>query len=189
MGRALQTMVLAREGVLDPVFSSIEEYLGAHTQAYYDVLAEVGQGSWHPENDPLPWIRFCLTAHYRQATTLLRRTMHLEMLWEILEKEVADSKLQERMVFALANAAVGLRVRNSTYRKLVDVSEEVAGKDLRTLVDHGWIEPQGEKRGRFYTRSSKLERLNGEVSAKHPKQPPLDPFEVSSPQLQEKLPF
>jgi Fic family protein len=189
MGRALQTMVLAREGILDPVFSSIEEYLGGHTPDYYEVLGEVGKGAWHPENDALPWIRFCVTAHYRQATTLLRRTMYLSMLWELLEKELARSKLQDRMAVALANAAVGMRVRNSTYRKLLDVSDEVAGKDLRALVDHGWIEPRGEKRGRYYVRSPKLEKLNEEVSAKYPKQAPLDPFDIPSTQSQGSLPF
>ena len=45
MARALQSLVLAREGFLSPVFVSIEEYLGRNTQACYDILAEVGQGS------------------------------------------------------------------------------------------------------------------------------------------------
>src|SRR6516164_8478986 len=35
MGRALQTMVLARDGILDPRFLSIEEYLGRNTLDYY----------------------------------------------------------------------------------------------------------------------------------------------------------
>ena len=74
MARALQTFVLAREGILDPKFSSIEEYVGRNTQEYYDVLGEVGRGNWHPEHDALPWLRFCLRAHYFQARTLLRRT-------------------------------------------------------------------------------------------------------------------
>ena len=74
MARCLQSLVLARTGVLAPPFSSIEEYLGHNTRAYYDVLAEVGGGAWHPERDTRPWIRFCLTAHYQQAGTLLRRT-------------------------------------------------------------------------------------------------------------------
>ena len=65
MGRAIQTLVLAREGILDSRFSSIEEYLGHNTPEYYAVLGEVGKGSWHPGNNALPWIRFCLTAHYR----------------------------------------------------------------------------------------------------------------------------
>ncbi len=80
MARVLQTLVLAREGILDPTFSSIEEYLGRNTQDYYAVLGEVGRGAWHPEHDALPWIRFCLTAHFRQAETLLRRTQETEHL-------------------------------------------------------------------------------------------------------------
>src|SRR6266404_8212982 len=85
MARALQTLVLAREGILSSAFSSIEEYLGRNTQDYYNVLAEVGQGSWHPEQDPLKWVQFCLTAHYRQAETLLRRSQEAGRLWAELE--------------------------------------------------------------------------------------------------------
>ena len=77
MSRCLQTLVLAREGMLEPAFCSIEEYLGRNTREYYDVLAKVGQGSWHPENDARPWIRFCLTAHYHQAKTIIRRIEEL----------------------------------------------------------------------------------------------------------------
>jgi Fic family protein len=51
MARCLQTLVIARERINAPVFSSVEEYLGRNTQAYYDVLAQVGQGGWHPGND------------------------------------------------------------------------------------------------------------------------------------------
>jgi len=92
MARCLQTYVLAREKIMAPVFSSIEEYLGAkaNTRSYYDVLAEVGRGSWHPENDARPWVRFCLTAQFRQAQTVLRRIERAERLWlaiaELAEK-------------------------------------------------------------------------------------------------------
>lgn len=48
MARALQTLVLARRGVISPVFSSIEEWLGRNTDAYYRILAETGQGRWSP---------------------------------------------------------------------------------------------------------------------------------------------
>ena len=54
MGRVLQTMVLARGGHVAKEFCSIEEYLGRNRQAYYDVLAQVGAGSWHPERDARP---------------------------------------------------------------------------------------------------------------------------------------
>ena len=48
MARCLQTLVLGRDRILEPQFSSIEEYLGRNTQAYYQVLGRVGQGKWSP---------------------------------------------------------------------------------------------------------------------------------------------
>ncbi len=175
MSRALQTLVLAREGVLDPTFSSIEEYLGNNTPVYYAVLAEVGQGAWHPERDALPWIRFCLTAHHRQAETLLRRSNEMSQLWDALERELKSQKLNERLIFALSDAAMGWRVRNSGYRKHVELGEEAASKDLRLLVDRGLLAPQGEKRGRVYVASEKLLQLWS--VAKGSSAPLVDPFQ------------
>jgi Fic family protein len=83
MARALQTLVLAREEIRAPVFSSIEEYLGRNTESYYEVLGEVGRGHWHPENDARPWLRYCLRAHYHQARTQLRRVQETERLYDV----------------------------------------------------------------------------------------------------------
>jgi Fic family protein len=163
MARALQSLVLAREGILAPGFASIEEYLGHNTQEYYAVLAEVGQGSWHPERDPLPWIKFCLTAHHRQAETLLRRSQEAGRLWSELEAEITRRGLLERMVLALHDAAFGYRVRNTTYRKAADVSDAVASRDLAQLVAAGLLVAQGEKRGRFYVAGEWLHKVRAET--------------------------
>ncbi len=49
MARAVQTLVLAKEGGhTDPMFASIEEWLGSNTEAYYAVLSDVGQGFMAP---------------------------------------------------------------------------------------------------------------------------------------------
>jgi Fic family protein len=150
MGRALQTMVLSREGILDSRFSSIEEYLGRNTLDYYKILAEVGRGAWHPEHDALPWIRFCLTAHYRQAQTLLRRHTEMNRLVDVLVPEVKRLGLQDRVIYALLEAGFGHRIRNSTYRAIAEITDEVASKDLRALVAHELLVPEGERRGRVY---------------------------------------
>jgi Fic family protein len=73
MARALQTMVLAQDQVVEPTFSSIEEWLGNNTQDYYDVLAATGCGSWQPGNDATLWVKFNLRAHHMQAQTMRRR--------------------------------------------------------------------------------------------------------------------
>lgn len=163
MGRALQTMVLAREGILDPIFSSIEEYLGRWTLEYYSILGEVGKGAWHPENDPLPWLKFSLTAHYRQAETLLRRVKEIERLWNVLEELLGRNALNSRLIYALSDAAFGYKVRNSSYRKLTDLSDEVAGRDLKALVTLGLLDPQGERRGRHYVASKELREITNAI--------------------------
>lgn len=160
MARALQSLVLAREGFLSPVFVSIEEYLGRNTQAYYDILAEVGQGSWNPQNDARPWIRFSLTAHLRQARTMLRRVRESERLWTELEKIAGREGLADRVVAVMFDAAIGLRVRNNTYRAAIadheEISDATASRDLGKLVEADLLMSHGEKRGRYYTRSPRL---------------------------------
>ena len=163
MARALQSLVLAREGILAPAFSSIEEYLGHNSREYYAVLAEVGRGSWHPQPNPLPWIKFCLTAHHRQAETLLRRSQEAGRLWSELEAEIDRRGLLERMILALHDAAFGYRVRNTTYRKAAEVSDAVASRDLAQLVAAGLLVAQGEKRGRFYVAGEWLHKARAET--------------------------
>jgi Fic family protein len=159
MGRAVQTLVLARDKIVDPMFSSIEEWLGQHTQAYYDVLAQVGQGSWHPEHDPLPFVKFCLLAHFQQAENLIWRHQVLDRIWESATAEIRQHKLMDRLAFAIADASVGIKVRNSAYRKGANISNESASKDLKTLVDRGLLIPKGERKGRYYEASAELKKL------------------------------
>lgn len=167
MSRALQSFVLAREGILDPTFSSIEEYLGHNTQEYYAILGEVGQGAWHPENDASSWVKFSLTAHYRQAETLLRRTKEMERLWNLIEEEMKKRGLNDRVIVALSDAALGYGVRNSTYRKVAEVSEQVASRDLHMLCDEELLVAKGEKRGRYYMAGEWLRAAR--ISVRQPK--------------------
>jgi Fic family protein len=173
MARCLQSLILARAGTVAPEFSSIEEYLGRNTREYYDVLRTVGAGSWNPRRDARPWVRFCLTAHFRQVTTILRRTRELQQLWDALEIEVKKQKLPERTILVLSDAASGLRVRNAAYRSVAEISVQVATKDLKLLVDHGLLVPTGDKRGRSYQASEVLKELRSRF--REPKGVP-DPF-------------
>ncbi|MEM7048524.1 MAG: Fic family protein [Acidobacteriota bacterium] len=174
MGRCLQSLVLARSGVLHPAFASVEEYLGRNTRDYYRVLAEVGQGRWNPMRDTRAWIRFMLTAHYRQATTLMRRSTFYQQLFDVLDEAAERLDLPERTVQAMADAVLGAKVRNATYRKLTDVSMRAAGRDLGLLVEAGFLEPMGKKRGRYYLAAPSLFELTRAV----PRPAPVDdPFE------------
>jgi Fic family protein len=180
MSRCLQSLTLAAEGVLSPVFMSVEEYLGRNTQDYYDVLALVGGGSWQPSRDARPWVRFMLTAHLRQAQTLQRRVRESEALWNELERVREREGLPERSISAMFDAAYGLRVRNATYRAGLadeeDMSEQTASRDLRQLVEVGLLEAQGERRGRYYLAGGELRAFRAKIfEARNPKDR-SDPF-------------
>ncbi len=165
MARCLQTLVLAGDGIIPPVFSSIEAYLGRNTAEYYRVLGEVGQGEWRPDRSTRPWIEFCLTAHHHQAITMLRRMREMEALWDACEQLVASRRLPVRGIGALVDASRGLRIHRSLYIKLVQssvgesVTEASATRDLRAFSEAGLIEPHGEKRGRWYEASPQLRAL------------------------------
>lgn len=190
MARCLQTLTLAREQIVAPVFSSVEEYLGRNTDAYYKVLGEVGQGRWTPQTDARPWTRFCLTAHYHQARTHLRRIQEVEQLYVVCGELVEKHGLPERTTGALAEAAHGFRIRRASYRSIVDITqgEEVtdltASRDLRAIVDAGLFEPIGEARGRYYLASPPLRRHYEQIRAARAPRETDDPFERARGQLQ-----
>jgi len=173
MARCLQTLVLARAGVLDSTFGSIEEDLGRNTESYYAVLAEVGGGTYQPKRNARPWVRFVLAAHFRQATTTLRRNRELGAVWGDVELEVQRRGLPERCIVLLVNAAQGYPIRNADYRRHADVSGLVASRDLRALTSAGLLRAEGEKRGRRYRASEELRAIR----AKHRRREAMpDPF-------------
>ena len=163
MARALQTLVLSRDGMISPVFSSIEEWLGRNTQAYYDILAKTGKGSWHPENDTHDWVQFCLKAHFQQAHTIVKRNNWFDKVYEDIQALAQTHRLAERHLFLLMDASTGLRVRAARYRAENDLSDVVASRDLRKLSDLGLLVPHGEKRGRFYSGAQILQ----DIAARH----------------------
>src|SRR5665213_543951 len=184
MARCLQTLVIARAGVLSPVFCSIEEYLGRNTQAYYDVLANVGRGSWNPGGDATQWVRFKLTAHLRQAQTLHRRIKESEQLWDDLERLIAEKKLPYRTINPLYDASMRYRVRNGMYRAVLaeaeeEISEQVATRDLKQLTEAGLLIPHGSARGRFYTASARLTGMRQSIIANRDTRDDSDPFSKS----------
>ncbi|MFI9366424.1 Fic family protein [Kitasatospora sp. NPDC053057] len=152
MSRALHTLVLAREGIMAPEFSSIEEWLGRarNTYRYYDVLGEVGGPVWTPGRDTLRWVRFCLRAHHQQAQSVERQVNSTREVWTALDEAIEQRGWPDRMLYALYPAAMGNRLRRATYQADAELSEQQAQRDIRELVRAGWLAAKGEAQGRYY---------------------------------------
>lgn len=168
MSRCLQTLVLAREQILAQELCSIEEYLGRNTDSYYRVLTDVGHGKWQPLGDARPWVRYCLSAHYIQAVSVLRRIRESERMWIELDGLRARHGLHDRVMAALLDAAIGLRVRNGGYRSGLrhwgeEISIPTATTDLRALVQASLLSQHGQKRGTYYTAAPVVAELAARV--------------------------
>jgi len=181
MARALQTLVLSQDGLVHPIFSSIEEWLGRNTPDYYKALERMSDGDWSPELSASSWVRFCLNAHYQQALTTIRRHEEYEALFERIEALIERKGVHERSIIPLFDAALGMRVTNSRYQREADVSVHIATRDLRSLVEVGLLEPKGEKRGRHYSGSPELKTHRSETRVRRPMPDPYSDFEASPP--------
>lgn len=151
MSRSLQTLLIAREGVLAPEFSSIEAWLGLSlsTWEYYRELASRG-GTYQPDQDVSSWIRFNLTAYHQQAQAVQKRPDRSSQVWLILADFAERDNLDERVVSALHDVAMSGRVRRSRYEQTEGLSVQQAQRDLRDLATARILAPVGRTRARYY---------------------------------------
>ncbi|HST84868.1 MAG TPA: Fic family protein [Kineosporiaceae bacterium] len=151
MSRSLQTLMIAREGVLAPEFSSIEAWLGRsrNTWEYYGELKRRGP-VYLPDQSVSSWIRFNLTAYHEQAQTVQGRFDKSGQVWRLLSDFAETAELDERMVSALYDVAMDGRVRRSRYEQAEGLSLQQAQRDLRDLVSAQLLEPVGRTRARYY---------------------------------------
>ncbi|MGH7765411.1 MAG: Fic family protein [Candidatus Dormibacteraceae bacterium] len=162
LARVVQSLVLAKEGLLRPELVSIEPYLGRHTREYYAVLEEVQGRTFDPHRDVSAWIEFCVEAHVFEAR---ERKHWLEVAYsrhDFCEQLAREQSYPERFVIALDQVLLGLPVTNADYRREVDVASPTAAQDLQRLRREGWLEQEGGGRSVRYVASRKLqERWSG----------------------------
>lgn len=164
--RALHTLLLARTGELAPEFSSIEEWLGEqiNTVQYYEALRTTQGGSFQPERDARPWLKFVFTAHHRQAQRVKRRYEWTVRLWNDLASLAEERGLAERTVAALYAAASG-ELRRTTYQQDENLSRDQAIRDIQTLTRAGLLAPHGHTTGRVYLLAGAAEEVSEAASA------------------------
>ena len=155
ISRIVQSLVLAREGLLSPEFSSIEEYLAENTTEYYAVMQAVQGGRYQPLRDASEWVQFCVQAHIAQATKRLAQVATAGARWTTLEKLVELRGWPDRIVIALEQSLVGGTDRGS-YEQEAGVSPATASTDLRRLLDASLIIPEGRGRTIRYHASDQL---------------------------------
>ena len=177
MSRCLHTLVLARDKVLAPEFSSIEEWLGepSQTYAYYEVLRQT-RSSWTPDRQTHAWVRFCLRAHHMQAQLVHRRLDRAVRTWQELTDIATGAGLPDRVVSALYAAAVG-HLRRTTYQRDEGLTRDQAIRDIRALRARGLVEPAGHGRTQHYVAAGVGRERAQAVVAELRRAPLRDPYD------------
>lgn len=157
IARIVQSLVLAREGSMSPEFASIEEYLGAHTPAYYAALRQAQGGGYNPERDATGWVELCVEAHAAQARQRLHQIEAAAARWQRLEEIVDGRGWPDRLVIALEQSLAGGSDR-ALYAREAAVSPATASADFRRLLDGGLLEQTGSGRNTRYRPAAALTR-------------------------------
>src|SRR6266446_9565285 len=156
LARVVQSLVLAKEGLLRPELVSIEPYLGRHTREYYAVLEKVQGLTFDPGRDTSPWVEFCIEAHVFEAA---ERRQWLEIAYarhDFCEQLAGEQRYPERLVIALDQALLGLPIMNADYRREADIAGPTATQDLQRLRRDGWLHQEGGGRSIRYVAGKKL---------------------------------
>jgi len=158
LARVVQSLVLAREGLLRPEFVSIEPYLGRHTREYYAVLEEVQGSAFDPARDPSSWVEFCVDAHVSEAADRRQWVLVAYARHDFCTRVAGEQGYPERFVVALDQALLGLPVTNADYRRASDIASPTAVQDLQRLRRDGWLEQHGGGRSVRYVATDKLQK-------------------------------
>jgi Fic family protein len=155
ISRIVQSLVLARDGLLSPELGSIEEYLRRNTDDYYAALKKAQGGSYRPDRDAIGWVRFCIGAHLEQARARLAQMDEAGARWALLEEIVERHGWPDRIVIALEQTLFGTAER-AAYTEEADVSPATASADFRRLVDAGLVVQRGKGRSTRYVAGETL---------------------------------
>ena len=175
MGRALHTLVMVRDGVLDPEFSSLEKSIARDRTRYRESIYELG-AAWNPAADARPFLRFCLTAHLHQAERALHDARRMNAVWAEATREVEKLGLPERIIYALTDAAAVGHVDATAYGQWAGVDARRARADLQKLVDRGLLVRSRGARRASYRATAAAREIESRVRTRHAPYQPRDPF-------------
>ncbi|MCP9488841.1 MAG: Fic family protein [Solirubrobacteraceae bacterium MAG38_C4-C5] len=155
ISRIVQSLVLAREGLLAPEFVSIEEYLGRNTEAYYATLQKVHGGAYQPERDAAPLGAALRPGPHRTGPTPARADCRGRCPM-VLPRGARRAAQLARPARHRPRAGPLPRGRRASYAAEADVSAPTASNDFRRLVDTGLIVQRGKGRTTRYVASESL---------------------------------
>ena len=145
LSRVLTTMLLLKKGYDYVPYSSIESIIEAAREGYYRALRRTQKGIWGRRVDYEPWLSFFLT-------TLQKQKRHLESKINAMAGD--DIKLTRNQKAVLELFDDKPELSSSEIAAKLDMNIETIKKNLKSLVDSGYLLKHGTTKGAWYGRAS-----------------------------------
>ena len=144
LSRALTALLLLKKGYAYVPYSSIESIIEASKEGYYRALRRTQKGIWGRKTNYDPWLSFFLTTLQKQKRTLeekLSLMAHDDTILSRNQKVVLDL-FDERQELSSPEIAAHL-----------GMNIETAKKNLKILVNKGYLIKHGTTKGSWYSRN------------------------------------
>jgi len=142
LSRALTTMLLLKKGYDYVTYSSIESIIETAKEGYYRALRRTQKGIWSRRVNYEPWLSFFLT-------TLQKQKRHLESKINALGFD-DDIKLTRNQKAVLELFDDKLELGSSEIAAKLNMNIETVKKNLKSLVDSGYLQKHGTTKGAWY---------------------------------------
>jgi len=141
ISRALTTMLLLKKGYEYVPYSSIESVIEASKEGYYRALRRTQKGIFGGKADYEPWLSYFIS-------TLQKQKRHLEEKISPMKNDTLKLTRNQKAILALFanNAELG----SSEIAVQLDMNIETAKKNIKSLIDNGYLIKHGVTKGAWY---------------------------------------
>jgi len=144
--RLLCTLILYQNGYDFKRLFSLSEYYDKNRRGYYDAIQSVRNNNL----DMTEWLEYFVEGLKDQLTEVKTKG-EKSIKRDVLFDRIRSYDLNERQKKALEFLIDHQRIDNSTYQELCDAIRKTATRDLTDLVEKGFLERHGERKGTYYT--------------------------------------
>ena len=148
--RALARFFLLGHGYGFGGLVSLDAQLDHERTGYFEAIRRSTRRAYKPPYDATPFLLYFLGAIVRSADHVLARISELGQVMIAVRRDIASQTLPAPLLDGLAYAWANHSLRPADYIRITGRSPQSTTRDLAAAVARGYLEPRGEKRGRWY---------------------------------------
>lgn len=148
--RLLATQILQSNGYGFRNLLSLDSYYQQNRDGYLNALIKSIGERYHSGYDLTPWLEFFTFSILMQAGVVETKLTDWRIWSEKVHGELKPLGLSDRQIDGLIYAANRGHITRKDYIEIAGISPLTASRDIKSLVEKGYLIPQGQGRNREY---------------------------------------